>query len=149
MHSIKINRMLPTRKHYYVTKSVFVKKKLLQMTDFWSATVKDAGMGSFSTFTYLVRMANKSKSTWQCPACRKSKFQPTTCISLNSESESENEVKFVKKTVGSISKTSVFANLTSTDFDIINDPNGWLDCSIIQQAQVLLQQHNPLIDGLQ
>ena len=43
----------------------------------------------------------------------------------------------------------MLANLTSSDFDIINDPNGWLDCSIIQQAQVLLQQQNPLIDGLQ
>ena len=42
----------------------------------------------------------------------------------------------------------MLANLTFSDFDIINDPNGWLDCSI-QQAQVLLQQHNPLIDGLQ
>lgn len=97
----------------------------------------------------LKRMLNNSKTTWQFPACRKSKFQPTTCISSSSEIESENEVAFVKKTVGSINKTSVFANLTSTDFDIINDPNGWLDCSIIQQAQVLLQQHNPLIDGLQ
>ena len=96
----------------------------------------------------LKRMPNNSKTTWQCPACRKSKFQPTTCTS-NSESESENEVEFVKKTVGRIDKTSVLANLTSTDFDIINDPNGWLDCSIIQQAQVLLQQHNSLIDGLQ
>ena len=94
-------------------------------------------------------MPNNSKTTWQCPACRKSKFQPTTCTSSSSESESEDEVEFVKKTVGSIDKTSVLANLTSSDFDIINDPNGWLDCSIIQQAQVLLQQQNPLIDGLQ
>lgn len=80
-------------------------------------------------------MPNNSKTTWQYPACRKSKFQPTTCTS--SSSESENEVEFVKETVGSIDKTSVLANLTSNDFDIINDPNGWLDCSIIQQAQVL------------
>ena len=94
-------------------------------------------------------MPNNSKTTWQFPACRTSNFQPTTCISSSSEIESENEVAFVKKTVGSINKTSVLANLTSTDFDIINDPNGWLDCSIIQQAQVLLQQHNPLFDGLQ
>ena len=94
----------------------------------------------------LKRMPNNSKTTRQCPACRKSKFQPTTCTF--SSSESENEVEFVKKTVGSIDKTSVLANLTSSDFDIINDPNGWLDCSI-QHAQVLLQQHNPLIDGLQ
>ena len=42
----------------------------------------------------------------------------------------------------------MLANLTSSDFDIINDPNGWLDCSI-QHVQVLLQQHNALIDGLQ
>ena len=94
-------------------------------------------------------MPHNSKTTWQCPACRKSKFQPTTCTSSSTESESENEVEFVKKTVGSIDKTSVLDNLTSTDFDIVNDPNRWLDCSIIQQAQVLLQQHNPLIDGLQ
>ena len=58
-------------------------------------------------------------------------------------------LSFVKKTVGSINKTSMLSNLTSTDFDIINDPNVWLECSIIQQAQALLQQHNPLIDELQ
>ena len=28
-------------------------------------------------------------------------------------------------------------------------PNGWLDCSIIQSAQVLLQKINPLIEGFQ
>ena len=83
-------------------------------------------------------MPNSSKTTWQCPACGKSKFQPTTCTSSSSESESENGVEFVKKTVGSIDKTSVLANLTFTDFNIVNDPNGWLDCCIIQQAQVLL-----------
>ena len=97
----------------------------------------------------LKRMPNNYQTTWQCPACRKNQFQPTTYTSSSSGSESENEVEFVKKTVGSINKTSVHANLTSTDFDIINDPNGCLDCSIIQQAQVLLQQHDPLIDGLQ
>ena len=74
----------------------------------------------------LKRMPNNSKTTWQFPACRKSKFQPTTCIFSSSEIESENEVAFVKKTVGSINKTSVLANLTSTDFYIINDPNGGL-----------------------
>ena len=58
----------------------------------------------------LKRMPNNSKTAWQCPACRKSKFQPTICTS--SSSESENEVEFVKKTVGSIDKTSVLANLT-------------------------------------
>jgi len=37
----------------------------------------------------LKRMPNNSKTTWQCPACRKSKFQPTTCISSSSESEND------------------------------------------------------------
>ena len=92
-------------------------------------------------------MPNNSKTTWQCPACRNSKFQATTCTS--SSSESGNDDEFVKKTVGSIYKTSVLANLTSTDFNLNNNPNGGLDSSIIQQAQVLSQQHNPLIDGLQ
>ena len=67
-------------------------------------------------------MPNNSKTTWQCPACRKSKFQATTCTS--SSSESGNDHEFVKKIVGSINKTRVLANLTSTDFDINNDPNG-------------------------
>ena len=92
-------------------------------------------------------MPNNSKTTWQCPACRNSKFQATTCTS--SSSESGNDDEFIKKTVGSIYKTSVLANLTSTDFNLNNNPNGGLDSSIIQQAQVLSQQHNPLIDGLQ
>lgn len=96
------------------------------------------------------RMPNNSKTTWQCSSCRKKKFCPTTCTSVTlSSNESEDEVEFVKETDGHTDKTSLLANLTSSDFDLINDPNGWLDCSIIQQAQVLLQQHNPLIGGLQ
>ena len=35
-------------------------------------------------------------------------------------------------------------NLDQQDYQLINAPNGWLDCSIIQSAQVLLQKINPL-----
>ncbi|CAH3179118.1 unnamed protein product, partial [Porites evermanni] len=83
--------------------------------------------------------------TWYCPHCsRLPQFKRK-----KGKSHAQHKNQQNAKTIGSIDKTSVLANLTSSDFDIINDPNGWLDCSIIQQAQVLLQQHNPLIDGLQ
>ena len=35
-------------------------------------------------------------------------------------------------------------NLDELDYQLIKAPNGWLDCSIIQSAQVLLQKINPL-----
>lgn len=103
----------------------------------------------------LKRMPNNSKTTWQCPACRKSKtakLKATTYASYSSSSSSETEDDQAKVTgvsVGVTNKTGVLGNLTQSDFDIINSSTGWLDCNIIQQAQVLLQQHNPLIDGFQ
>lgn len=99
----------------------------------------------------LKRMPNNSKTTWQCPACKKPTLLSTTCASISdsSSSESEEEVEIVKETVGVTKTKSVIGNLTNSDFDTINSPTGWLDCSIIQQAQVLLQQHNPLIGGFQ
>ena len=51
--------------------------------------------------------------------------------------------------VGVTNKSSVLGNLTSSDFDTIESPTGWLDCNIIQHAQVLLKQLNPLLDGFQ
>ena len=34
-------------------------------------------------------------------------------------------------------------------FDIIMSSEGYLDCTIIQQAQILLKKGNPLIEGFQ
>lgn len=45
--------------------------------------------------------------------------------------------------------TAAFAKMTDSHFDLITSPTGWLDCDIIQQAQVLLQLENAAIDGFQ
>ena len=39
--------------------------------------------------------------------------------------------------------------MTDSHFDLISSPTGWLDCDIIQQAQVLQQLENAAIDGFQ
>ena len=46
-------------------------------------------------------------------------------------------------------KTLSFGTLTDKEFEITESSTGWLDCGIIHQAQVLLKQLNPNIEGLQ
>ena len=48
-----------------------------------------------------------------------------------------------------IDKTSSFGTLTNKEFATIESSTGWLDCIIIHQAQVLLKQLNPNIEGFQ
>ena len=45
-------------------------------------------------------------------------------------------------------KTSSLGVLTEKDFDVVGSPTGWLDCTIIHQAQAYLQQLNTGIKGL-
>ena len=44
-------------------------------------------------------------------------------------------------------KTSSLGTLTDNEFAIIESSTGWLDCVIIHQAQLLLKQLNPNIEG--
>lgn len=60
-----------------------------------------------------------------------------------------NDVEIIKETVGQIDKQGTLANLSDSDYQIILDAIGWLNCDIIQQAQVLLYNVNPSIEGLQ
>ena len=46
-------------------------------------------------------------------------------------------------------KTFSFGVLTEKDFDVVGSPTGWLDCTIIHQAQVYLQQLNTGIKDYQ
>ena len=104
----------------------------------------------------LKRMPNNHRTTWKCPECRKvapvqATATSTTCTSSSdsSSSEDEGDVVITKVTQGETDKTSALANLTDSHFDLIISPTGWLDCDIIQQAQVLLQLENPAIEGFQ
>ena len=70
-------------------------------------------------------------------------------MASDSSSESEDDIEIVNKTAGTVNKFSALAKLGDDDYDIIIDATGWLTCDIIQEAQVLLQEVNPLIEGLQ
>ena len=118
-------------------------------------------------------MPNNSKTTWQCQACRtkakpNSEFVKLTTstssathaspatpmatdspVSSDSNSDSEDEISITKETTGTVDKFGALATLDDSDYDIINDPSGWLTCDIVQAVQVLLQEVNPLLEGLQ
>jgi len=46
-------------------------------------------------------------------------------------------------------KTGALATLTQDHFDLICNPHGWLDCDIIQQANIVLYNENLNIEGFQ
>ena len=102
-------------------------------------------------------MPTNHKTTWRCYICRTTRKAnvplPTTCSSSTSESSSSEDdsdsVECVGTSQGYQNKTGALANLTNAHFDLIYNPNGWLDCDIIQQAHILLHNENPNIEGFQ
>lgn len=73
----------------------------------------------------------------------------SSCVSSDSSRDSDDEVEITKETTGTVDKYGPLSNLQESDYDIINDSSWWLNCDIVQAAQVLLQDVNPLIEGLQ
>ena len=63
--------------------------------------------------------------------------------------DSDDDIQITKVSHGNIDKTASLGNLTRAEYDIIESPTGWLDCSVIQEAHILLKQANPLIKGFQ
>ena len=60
------------------------------------------------------------------------------------------DIVFVKATTNSnIKKTALLGCLIAREFALIEDTNGWLDCTIIYQAQFYLKDINPNIEGFQ
>ena len=70
-------------------------------------------------------------------------------VSSDSGSDSKDEICITKETTGTVNKFSALANLEDSDYDLINDSHGWLTCDIVQAAQVLIQEVNSLLEGLQ
>ena len=100
----------------------------------------------------LKRMPNNHRTTWKCSACKKAIPVPATTCSSSSGSDSSDDdidVAITKVCEGETDKTGAFAQMTDSHFDLITSPTGWLDCDIIQQAQVLLQLENTAIAGFQ
>ena len=63
--------------------------------------------------------------------------------------DSDDAVEITNVTQANTDKTASLGNLTQADYDTIESPTGWLDCTIIQQAHIYLKQVNPMIDGFQ
>ena len=73
-----------------------------------------------------------------------------TNLDEGSTTSSDSDVVFVKETVNTnVNKTGSLGTLTDGEFALIEDPQGWLDCCIIHQAQIYLKQLNPNIEGFQ
>lgn len=114
-------------------------------------------------------MPNNAKTTWQCEVCKKKQepnlgTKPTTSTSFaarsspvsadssvlsDSSSVSDDEIEITKETTGTVDKYGPLAKLQDSDYDIINDSSSWLNGDIVQAAQVLIQDINPLLEGLQ
>lgn len=111
--------------------------------------------------------SSKSKSLNQSTTCTSSSPQDFTCSDddnnvhdpsdmdnsdnelSDDQSDSDDDVEITNVTRGNTDKTTCLGNLTQADYDSIDSPTGWLDCTIIQQAQILLKQVNPLFEGFQ
>ena len=87
-------------------------------------------------------MPNTSKTTRVCPACKTVKQKSPSAT---------DEVKFVKEVKGKtpIEKYKQYAKLGQAEYDLIMSPTGWLDGTIIHEAQTILQQVNSSIRGFQ
>ena len=87
-----------------------------------------------------------------CPSTvlgRNASALSTSYSSINDASDDESDVEITQVTKGVLDKRASLGSLNDSHFDIINSPTGWLDCTIIQQAQVYLQKVNPLIESFQ
>ena len=75
----------------------------------------------------------------------------STASYLSSDvSDSDDDIEITKETKATLNnKRCSLTKLNNIDYDLISDPDGWLNCEIIQTAHVLLQELNPAIEGLQ
>lgn len=88
-------------------------------------------------------MPNPSKTTWVSPPACKTAKQKSSSAAVG--------VTFVKEVKNNtpLEKYKLIAKLGQAEFDLIASPTGWLDCTIIHEAQTILQQVNRSIRGFQ
>ena len=109
------------------------------------------------------RYPNNAKTSWVCNNCKITthKGVPPTPTTMEPQTSGNTDfqaastrcdpsVLFVGETVNTnVNKTGSLGCLTDQEFALIKDAYGWLDCTIIHQAQICLKQLNPNIEGLQ
>eukprot|EP00112_Aurelia_sp_Birch-Aquarium-sp1_P005649 Seg1643.3 transcript_id=Seg1643.3/GoldUCD/mRNA.D3Y31 product="hypothetical protein" protein_id=Seg1643.3/GoldUCD/D3Y31 len=121
---------------------------------------------------------NNSKSTRKCDSCRTNKndkeISPDVGVIIDSNDKEispdfgviidindldediidkemfeDDEVRVTKTTIGQVKRYEALGSLTEQHYHLISCSSGWLDCDIIQEAQVLLQNIHPGIAGFQ
>ena len=85
-----------------------------------------------------------AQETTACPSSSHDDQSETNELVSVNDSDIEEESDDVEVTTCECERHASLKNLDQQDYQQINAPNGWLDCSIIQGAQVLLQKINPL-----
>ena len=127
-----------------------------------NATCKSSKIFHLECLGYKKRRNNR-RSTWKCNFCRIEKYGEELSRDfgdmidideldeniIDQEMFKDDEVEVTKTTVGQAKRYEAFGSLTDYQFQLISSPSGWLDCDIIQEAQVLLQKVNPGISGFQ
>ena len=92
----------------------------------------------------LKRKPNNYKKLWLCSVCKVSSFNQTV------DQDVQDELIFSGLSYNQdVNRYPQWMNLTDEHFAIINSKTGWLDDEIINNAQFLIKQCNPLISGLQ
>ena len=112
-------------------------------------------------------MPNNHKTTWVWFGCitnkccalktcesesiKKNTQEENTNLGLLLDADDTDDIILTNVTTGStsVNKKAKLANLTQAQFDTINSNSGWLDCDIINMAQVFLQNINQNFDGFQ
>lgn len=105
------------------------------------------------------RCPNNYKTSWTCSKCKldtvctknnEATKKITNLTDLNSP-EVDSEIIYLGSSsqTEEVDKYSIIATLTDDDFNVIESATGWLENTVIQQAQVLLKRVNPKIEGFQ
>ena len=94
------------------------------------------------------RYPNNYKSSWTCAKCKLDNI----CAKKSSKATNidDFEISFIGATESEhVEKYDAIGTLTDHDFNVIESTTGWLENTVIQQAQVLLKKVNPDIQGFQ
>lgn len=93
------------------------------------------------------RMPSSTKTTWMC------KVQVTASAASTSDASDDDgdddDFKILQVPKGVIDKGLTLVIFMTATYSPTDSPTGWLDCTIIQQAQVYLQKVNPLPESFQ
>ena len=73
-------------------------------------------------------------------------FEPN---GLSESNDSDGDLTLMEVTTGEAEKMAALGNLTEEHYKLISSPDGWLDCDIIHQVQVYLNEINHLTEGFQ